>query len=374
MGLQEYRSKWRVYPGAPAGTTVSYVRTRLAVLLLRMMGMGRPETSIVIAGDGQMGLAMAAIATEAGAESVTVWGPFAEELNRVRDTRQSPRLPGWSVPVSIEFASDEAVFEGATLVLNAIPTQFIRDVWSTLGSRLASDALVVSTAKGLDATTGERPSELLSSAIGGSIQEVSLSGPTIAAELIKKLPAVMLAASPNPQAAAATAAAFTTPWLRIYESEDLLGVELAGALKNVIALAAGMCDGLGLGFNAKSALLARGLAEMARFGVAAGARKETFFGIAGVGDLATTCFSPQGRNRSCGEAIGRGAKLEEYIADQLCVVEGVPTVKSVLRASQEYRIDMPITSAISTILFDDVAPRDAIAVLMNRPANTEGLR
>lgn len=335
--------------------------------------MSNVQSSIVVAGDGQMGLAMAAIAAEAGAGRVVVWGPFSESIAALNLTRESPRLLGWRVPEALEFTADPAVFGAATIAVNAIPTQFMRGAWGRIGPHLAGEAILVSTAKGLEADSGKRPSEILAEAIGRQVRECALSGPTIAAELIQRLPAVMLAASSDSEAATRTAAGFTTPWLRIYESDDLLGVELAGALKNVIALAAGMCDGLGLGFNAKSALLARGLAEMARFGVAAGARKETFFGIAGVGDLATTCFSPQGRNRSCGEAIGRGANLEEYIAEARCVVEGVPTVKSVVRAAHEYRIDMPITSAISEILFEGVAPQDAIAGLMGRPASTEGL-
>lgn len=335
--------------------------------------MQRTDSTIVIAGDGQMGLAMAALAVEAGGVSVVVWGPFPEAIEDLRATRASPRLPGWTVPEGIEFTCDPGVFATASIAVNAIPTQFMRATWSRLGPALSRDAILVSTTKGLESDSGKRPSEILEEAIGRQVRECALSGPTIAAELIQRLPAVMLAASSDSQVTARTVAAFTTPWLRIYESDDRLGVELAGALKNVIALAAGMCDGLNLGSNAKSALLARGLAEMARFGVAAGAKKETFFGIAGVGDLATTCFSPQGRNRSCGEAIGRGADLETYIAEQPCVVEGVPTVKSVLRAAQEYRIDMPITSAISEILFEGTPPRDAIAQLMGRPASSEGL-
>ena len=268
------------------------------------------EASIVVAGDGQMGLAMAAIAAEAGSSPVVVWGPFPEEIESLKRTRESGRFPGWRVPEGIEFTDDPTVFASARFAINAIPTQFIRLIWTKIAPHLAEDALIVSTAKGLEIDTGKRPSEILIESIARpEIQEATISGPTIAAELIKRLPAVMLAASPYPAQASRVHDVFATSWLRIYESDDLLGVELAGALKNVIALAAGMCDGLELGFNAKSALLARGLAEMARFGVAAGAKRETFFGIAGVGDLATTCFSPEGRNRSCGEAIGKGQTL-----------------------------------------------------------------
>jgi glycerol-3-phosphate dehydrogenase (NAD(P)+) len=183
----------------------------------------------------------------------------------------------------------------------------------------------------------------------------------------------MVAASPSSTAAETTHRVFGTPWLRIYESEDLVGVELSGALKNVIALAAGICDGLELGINAKSALLARGLAEMARFGTAAGADPRTFFGIAGVGDLATTCFSKEGRNRACGEAIARGASLEAYLDEQQCVVEGVPTVESVLERARELELEMPITTAVEGIFFKGLACDEAIHTLMTRPSAAEGL-
>lgn len=330
--------------------------------------------SIVVAGDGQMGLVMAAIAAEATGAGVAVWGPFPEHVAELQATRRSERLPGWDIPDAIELTDDPSAFEHAEFAVNAIPTQFIRPTWAQIGPHLREDALIVSTAKGLEIGTSRRPSEILAESIARpSIEEATISGPTIATELARRLPAVMLAASPDPAQARRVREVFTTRWLRIYESDDLLGVELAGALKNVIALAAGMCDGLELGFNAKSALLARGLAEMARYGVAAGARQETFFGVAGVGDLATTCFSPDGRNRSCGEAIGRGASLQEYIDSAMCVVEGVPTVQSVMEGARGMGIEMPITAAIASILFDGVSPRDAIAGLMQRPAGGEGL-
>ena len=334
----------------------------------------KDASSIVVAGDGQMGLVMASIALEAGATSVTVWGPFSDQVKKLAQTRVSDRLPGWVVPEGISFSDDPAIFSGAEITVNAIPTQFIRSTWSRIAPHLDADVLGGSTAKGLESDTGKRPSEILVEATERpGLAEATISGPTIASELMQRLPAVMLAASPDPLQAARAHDVFGTKWLRIYESDDLIGVELAGALKNVIALAAGMCDGLGLGFNAKSALLARGLAEMSRFGIAAGAKRETFFGVAGVGDLATTCFSPDGRNRSCGEAIGKGASLDEYIAESRCVVEGVPTVSSVLRQAEAYEIDMPITRAIGRILFDSVSPKAAIAELMQRPATDEGL-
>jgi glycerol-3-phosphate dehydrogenase (NAD(P)+) len=164
---------------------------------------------------------------------------------------------------------------------------------------------------------------------------------------------------------------FGTSWLRIYTHHDLLGIELAGAVKNVIAIAAGICDGLHAGSNAKSALLARGLAEITRLGAAMGASPQTFFGIAGVGDLATTCFSPEGRNRSCGEALGKGMALDAYLASIPFVVEGVATTKGVMELARKYRVEMPIVSAVHAVLFEQVDPIDAIGLLMRREQKAE---
>jgi glycerol-3-phosphate dehydrogenase (NAD(P)+) len=167
---------------------------------------------------------------------------------------------------------------------------------------------------------------------------------------------------------------FDVPWLRIYTHGDPLGVELAGALKNVIAVAAGICDGMKLGDNAKSAMLARGLAEIARLGVAMGAQLETFFGIAGVGDLATTCFSPYGRNRTCGERLGKGEKLDEITSSMGSVVEGVPTTKAVKVLSEQYDVDMPIAATMHEVLFGGLEIQDAIVALMSRDLRAEQLR
>ena len=164
---------------------------------------------------------------------------------------------------------------------------------------------------------------------------------------------------------------FNTSWLRVYTNDDLLGVELSGATKNVIAIAAGILDGLQAGINAKSALLARGLAEIARLGIAMGASRDTFFGVAGVGDLATTCFSPEGRNRSFGEALGKGKTMDEYMHKSKFVVEGIATSRAVVALAAKYRTEMPITQAVHSVLFDGVDPLDAITGLMNRELKSE---
>jgi glycerol-3-phosphate dehydrogenase (NAD(P)+) len=198
-----------------------------------------------------------------------------------------------------------------------------------------------------------------------------LSGPTIATELVRRLPATMTAASDDPEFAARVQALFSSSWMRVYTNPDLLGVELAGATKNVIAIAAGIIDGLHAGYNAKSALLARGLAEIARLGSAMGASRETFFGVAGVGDLATTCFCPEGRNRSCGEALGKGQTLEAYLESIPFVVEGVATSRSVSDLARKYRVDMPITQAVQSVLFEKLDPLKAISMLMSRELKGE---
>ena len=331
------------------------------------------DQSVFIMGAGQMGFVMAAAAVEAGAGRVVVWGPSRESMDELRSTRVSPRLPGWTIPDGVELTHDESVAGECTLLVNAVPTQHVREAWQRFASVNGSgdpDVPVVSTAKGLEIGSGLLPTVVIHEVLPDA-SLVVLSGPTIASELVRRQPAVVIAASGCPGLPTRVRKAFGTDWFRIYESEDLLGVELAGALKNVIALAAGVCDGLGLGFNAKSALLARGLSEMTRLGVAMGADQATFQGIAGVGDLATTCFSPDGRNRACGEAIARGCDLAEYVESQQCVVEGVPTLRSVLERSQTLDVDLPIMNAVGRVFLEGADPRSAIHDLMTRPSGHE---
>jgi glycerol-3-phosphate dehydrogenase (NAD(P)+) len=228
--------------------------------------------------------------------------------------------------------------------------------------------------KGIEVGTGLRPTQVLGQVLAMDDDDPRLcvlSGPSIAAELARRLPATLVAAASDEALASRVQDLLRVPWLRIYRSDDVVGVEVAGAAKNVIALAAGIVDGLKAGDNAKSALVARGLAEIARLGVAMGARVETFFGVAGVGDLATTCFSPEGRNRSCGERLGRGERLDDVLASMTSVVEGVPTTKSLVEVSRRLGVDMPITTAVHAILFNGLSPKDAIRGLMSREQKAE---
>lgn len=328
--------------------------------------------SVTVVGDGQMGLVMAD-ALAVGGHHVRIWGPFEEQVRALATSRTSDRLPGFKLPESIEvLAHQEGAFEGSELVVCAIPCQFIRPVFESLVNSIKDAPVIVSVAKGIEMETLERPTEIIKGILGDNCSAtVCFSGPTIATELANRMIAVMVAASSDPEASQLTQSAFSTQWLRVYTNDDILGVEIAGAVKNVVAIAAGILDGLGHGTNAKSALLARGLAEIVRLGVAMGARSETFFGISGVGDLATTCFSPDGRNRSCGEAIGRGVALDEYIGTSKFVVEGVATTRSIIQLVDQINVEVPIMRAVNSVLFEGVSPREAIQGLLAREAGRE---
>jgi glycerol-3-phosphate dehydrogenase (NAD(P)+) len=319
--------------------------------------------------------------TGGGRLEVVLWGHSADEAGSLTQTRRSPRLPGFVLPDAVRVTAKvgEAV-AGASLIVSAIPVQFMRGVWEGIRStgRLPRPGAcaVVSVAKGIENGTLLRPTQVIAEVLGEDPDARPraigvLSGPTIAAELARCLPATMVAASDQAGFSAQVQRLFATSWLRVYTLDDVLGVELAGAVKNVIAIAAGVLDGLQAGYNAKSALLARGLAEITRLGVAMGANQATFFGLAGVGDLATSCFSPEGRNRSCGEALGRGMALKEYLSRTESVVEGVATARSVVDLARKYRVDMPIAEAVYAVLYEGMDPLEGIGRLMSRELKAE---
>ena len=360
---------------------------------------------ITLIGDGAMACVMALLLESRG-KAVTMWGPHPDHVAEVIQTRVNRRyLPGHPLPESIRLTADDAgCFRKAELIVVAIPTQFIRPVLDRLREHVPAGVPIVSVAKGIENDTLLRPTQIIADVLGearhggtearrheGEAAEgsrggadpairnpqsavrplASLSGPSVADELARCLPATVAAASEDDDLAKALQDTFTTEWFRVYTNADLLGVELAGALKNVIALAAGILDGLQAGINAKSALLSRGLAEITRLGVAMGANAETFFGLTGVGDLATTCFSPTGRNRSCGELLGRGKPLEHCLEQVHGVVEGVPTTRAVVELAEQHGVDMPITTAVHRVLFHGLDPLDAISHLMSRDPKPE---
>jgi glycerol-3-phosphate dehydrogenase (NAD(P)+) len=335
---------------------------------------------ITIIGDGAMA-SVCALLLEGQGHRVTLWSPFSDHIAELIQTRQNKHyLPGYRLPESIRFTDQiETALAEPTMVVNAVPSQYIRSVWQQLAPSLPDTAPIVSVAKGVEQETMLRPTQIIADVLGQYRDDPdkparslgAISGPSVASELARCLPATVCIASEDETLAQRVQKAFTTHWFRVYTNPDLLGVELAGATKNVIALAAGILDGLQAGNNAKSALLSRGLAEISRLGVAMGARQETFFGVAGVGDLATTCFSPTGRNRTCGEELGRGRKLDDVLAEIPGIVEGVPTTRAVVTLAEKYRADMPITHGIYQVLFEGLDPLEGITQLMNRQPKAE---
>jgi glycerol-3-phosphate dehydrogenase (NAD(P)+) len=325
-----------------------------------------------------MGLVASWLLAQSGrAGRVSLWCHTTREAEMLAQTRESGRLPHVRLPETVKVTSEGGnALGGADLVVVAVPVQFIRPVLERIAPHFEPGAGVVSVSKGVENETLLRPLEIVSDVVDGSPDANFrplgvLSGPTIAGELARCLPATMVAASHDPDLASRVQALFTTSWLRVYTSDDPLGVEIAGAAKNVVAIAAGVLDGLRAGFNAKSALLARGLAEITRLGVALGADRDTFFGLAGVGDLATTCFSPEGRNRSCGEALGKGESLTSYLTRTESVVEGVATAVSLRELAQQVGVEMPIGEAVYRVVHEQQDPIAAIGELMGREPKQE---
>jgi glycerol-3-phosphate dehydrogenase (NAD(P)+) len=339
---------------------------------------------VTILGDGAMATVCSILLTTGG-HSVTMWGAFEESIDRlVQDREQRKLLPGVRVPPAVRLtANDHDCFAGATMVLSAIPTQYMRGVWQRLAPHLPRGVPIVSVAKGIENGSLLRPTQVIADVLGKSASGpagqgpacdwplAAMSGPNIAAELARYLPATAVAAGAEPALARRVQAAFSTQWFRVYTNEDVVGVELAGATKNVIAIAAGILDGLAAGNNAKSALVTRGLVEIMRLGVAMGARPETFHGLAGLGDLITTCVSPEGRNRTVGERIGKGQKLQAVLSTMDSVAEGVPTTRSVRELGRRYRVEMPITEAVHAVLFEDRDVIHALTDLMTRDPKPE---
>ncbi len=322
---------------------------------------------VAVAGNGGWGTAVALVLAGKGIR-VRLWGIEEDYVRDTARTRENPRyLPGVRIPREILVTPDFAeASEGARLVVSAVPTQYIRPTWERLaGEDRSGGAPVLSLSKGIEVKTFRRPTQVLREVLGRRKLGV-LCGPSHAEEVARGLPAAVVVASRDEEFAREAQATVSTARFRAYTNTDVLGVELAAALKNVIALAAGICDGLGFGDNTKAALLTRGMVEIARLGVAMGANRQTFSGLAGIGDLVTTCVSPHGRNRAVGERIGRGEKLRDILDSMDQVAEGVPTTKAARRLAKKHGLEMPITEQVHAVLFHGKSPLRAVTDLMLR--------
>ncbi|MBI9017912.1 MAG: NAD(P)-dependent glycerol-3-phosphate dehydrogenase [Phycisphaerae bacterium] len=326
---------------------------------------------IVVIGDGAMGTVCGLILANKG-YSVTMWGHSDEQLRMIDENRENTRfLPGVKLPIAMQInADDQAVFKDAALIISAVPCVFLRGVWKRLAPFLPANTPIVSLTKGLEFETLERPTEIIGSIVSPRPLAV-FSGPNIADELARSLPATATVAFNDLTLAQQIQKTFATSWLRVYTNSDVIGAEIAGATKNVIAIAAGVIDGLQGGDNAKAALLTRGLVEISRLGVAMGAKAETFMGLSGIGDLITTCYSPHGRNRTFGQMIGSGQTVEEALDNIPGQVEGVNTTRSLQKLADKYQVEMPIAHAVHEIIFDNKDVAAAITELMTRELKPE---
>lgn len=328
-------------------------------------------TKATVVGTGAMGTVVAQLLASNGVH-VALLARDTQRVSALLTEHENRRhLPGLRLSERITPTSKpDGAFAHTELVVSAVPSQFLRESWGRLAPHVPTGVPICSVTKGLATDSLERPSEIIQSVAPASPVAV-LSGPSIAPELARCLPATVVVACSDTAVAQLVQNVMSTSWFRIYTNTDVLGVELAGALKNVIALAAGILDGLRAGDNAKAALLTRGLVEITRLGVALGSRAETFGGLAGVGDLVTTCVSPVGRNRSAGERIGRGVSPQRVVDESDAVIEGIPTTRAVLRLSEKHGVEMPITRAVYEVLFEQKSPIAAITELMSRPPKSE---
>ncbi len=323
---------------------------------------------IAIIGAGSWGTALSVSLGGAGRQ-VRLWARRPELAEAIMRTGRNPEyLANFELPQSVTVMADlKETIAGAKLIVLAVPSHGIRAICQQLTSYLTSGQGVVSAAKGLEQKTGCRMSEVLRDSLGEHIKIAVLSGPNLAPEVAAGNATVSVTASQDHALAVEVQAALSTPRFRVYTNPDVLGVELGGVLKNIIAIGAGVSDGLGFGDNSKAALMTRGLAEMTRLGVALGARSETFRGLSGMGDLIATCAGRKSRNHFVGYELARGRKLDEIlgeIAPQ--IAEGVETTRAALRLAASVGVEMPIASAVKAVLFEGLPPIEAVKILMTR--------
>lgn len=326
---------------------------------------------VTVLGDGGWGTALAMV-LERNGHDVAVWGPFPEQIEQIKaDGENTTYLPGVPVPASIRWTSDHAeAVKGCGLVVLVVPSRFYKPVAEAFKPFIPDRALVVSATKGLDEETHERMSEVAEHVL--DLPVAVLSGPSHAEEVARGIPCAVAIAARDHAIAEQIQHLFNNDMFRVYTLDDVIGVELGGALKNAIAIAAGISDGLGFGDNAKAALMTRGIAEITRLGVALGAQPETFSGLSGIGDLMVTCMSRHSRNRGVGERLGKGESLEDIMAGMKMVAEGVWNCRAAKELADELGVPMPIVEQVNAVIHDGKDPRQAMMDLMSRAPRPEG--
>ncbi len=330
---------------------------------------------IAVIGAGSWGTALAVIAARAG-HSVRLWSRNDLVTSSINEQHVNSRyLSSTSIPDSVTATGDiAAALKDASLVLLAVPSHAARETLSAITLQLQEDAIIVNVAKGIEIESGKRISEIAKEVISGSHPFVTLSGPSFAKEVVAGHPTAIVAASKDSVAARAVQNDLSFENLRIYTNADVIGTEIGGSVKNVMAIAAGMADGLGFGANSVAALITRGLAEITRLARREGAQIETLMGLAGLGDLVLTCTGSLSRNRFVGEELGKGRTLAEITAELSEVAEGINTARAVKKLADRAGLEMPITNEVNAVLYDGKPARDAVSELMSRPLREENPR
>jgi glycerol-3-phosphate dehydrogenase (NAD(P)+) len=333
------------------------------------------QQKITILGAGSWGTTLALVLSKKKELEITLWSPFEEQVGEIINSRENRTfLPAISIPQSLKVTANLADALASNTIIIAVPVEYLKNILKlTVKTNInLKNKLFLSVIKGIEIKSLKRPSEIIKEELKISDKNIAvLSGPTIAKEVVCGIPTVATVASLSLSNALLVQKLFKDTNLRIYTHNDIAGIETAGALKNIIAIACGVADGLGFGTNTKSALICRGLKEMIRFARKFKVKEEAFLGISGIGDLCTTCFSQFSRNRSVGEQIAKGKALSEILQNMKMVAEGVTTVKSVYHLSKKYKIDMPITKEIYAILYQNKLPPKAVKDLMSRPLKKE---
>lgn len=325
---------------------------------------------IAVIGAGSWGTTLANLLGEKGYD-VALWAYEKELVDEINRTGiNSVYMPGIPLSNNIEATNDlEKAVKNARYILSVVPTQFMRPVFSGIAKCTSKDITIVSASKGIEHGTLMTVSPILKELTGCRV--AVLSGPSFAEEVIKKLPTAVTIASEDDNTCMLLQDVFNTDYFRVYTNDDLLGVELGGALKNVMAIASGISDGLTLGASSRAALITRGLTEIMRLGVAMGAKEKTFGGLSGIGDLVLTCTGTLSRNHTVGYKLGRGEKLKDILAGMKMVAEGVATSKSAYELSKKYKVEMPIVEQIYKVINEDKNPKDAVRELMTRSLKAE---
>ncbi|MBR6044645.1 MAG: NAD(P)-dependent glycerol-3-phosphate dehydrogenase [Ruminococcus sp.] len=324
---------------------------------------------IAILGSGGFGLALAIMCRRAG-HNVVVWSKFQDEIDTIKRTGSlKVKLPGVKIPADIELTTDVSCVKGKDLVIVGIPTSFIRGVCEEAAPYISENTIIVNTAKGLENGTLKTMSAVMHESFPNNTVAV-LTGPSHAEELARGIPTTVVVASDNVEASNYVQDMLSNSTFRVYVNDDMIGCEIGGSLKNVIALAAGVLDGLGMGDNTKAALMTRGIKEIRTLGIAMGARSETFSGLSGIGDLIVTCCSMHSRNRRAGILIGKGVDPSEAV-EQVGTVEGYVCTENAYALGKKLGIELPITEQLYKILFNGCKPEDALKNLMGRPTKNE---